>query len=724
MKEMKRDEARRGYALIRALGVTALALLMLVSIASAVSAGDLAGVSVAPVTLTVSPSSGQQGTTFTFSGDGYTPDRAIEFHVRKPDNTEFPTATLTVSSSGVLSYNYQSTTASVVGTYTIWAVDKDTGKQSENVQETITAASIAPVADRSLVQVDGSTDVYFIENGSKRHFTSPEALLWNGHNFDDVITVTSETLQKYNNGKDISISQAIIDKYNALGGATTFGASKGEGELTGESDKDGNYCSYVNFEKGAIDCFVNGPNAGKAYAIVDQFYTKWTSMGYGSSVLGYPIGDMSEKRTSIQNTPYKYQLFTNGKQLGALEWNLNDNKVYEVHGAIFAKWAEIGFASSVIGLPTGDEQDIPNSKYGTVGRYGTFENGHIHWNKATGVSYVTYGALNECYNNIQGTQSDLGFPTMSQVSTTDGHDYCEFEKGYIAWNSNKYEPNYGPTIDQKIDAKLKEQANFPQYLLDEKYIGKTAVLSMQLSDFITHTDLTGQYDKLYNDGIKYSGIRNGYLYNAKQSLKNNDITGAEKFLERAEKMQTCTYNSFQAANDVFIGSTESAEILAQGVRTECELICDIGFGYAPYSSLSILGQSVKYKDAMFVTFACVDICKEWKINGFGEGAKQGAIIVLTNYITSGIKYDALGGKTLEHAVVDESIDISQPAVRKQINVEIVDKLMTPEVQKQLFEDGFHGTAIGAADAAAMYFTEDELNKVINNFVETTSHMNQ
>jgi len=303
--------------------------------------------------------------------------------------------------------------------------------------------------------------------------------------------------------------------------------------------------------------------------------------------------------------------------------------VYEVHGAIFAKWAEIGFASSVLGLPTGDEQDIPNSKYGTVGRYGTFENGHIHWNQATGVSYVTYGELNECYNNVQGTQSDLGFPIMSQVRTTDEHDYCEFEKGYIEWNSNshKYEPNYGPTINQKIDAKLKAKPNFPQYLLDPDYVGSVTVVSLEFADrvldffYSDNTDMREQYDKLYNDGRMYYGIRNSYLHNAKQSLKNNDISGAEEFLERADKMQKCSYNSFQAANDVFIGNTESAEILAQGVRDECEFIADISIAYAG-GSLSVIENADKYKDMMDATFTFIDLYKAQQTGGNDELLKQ------------------------------------------------------------------------------------------------------
>ncbi|WP_321431112.1 PKD domain-containing protein [uncultured Methanolobus sp.] len=579
--------------------------------------------------------------------------------------------------------------------------------------------------DGSLIRAQGSLEVYVIENDTKHHFTSPEALEWNEYSFDDVINVSSEILDSFPTGDDISISQEIIDKYYELGGSATFGESVGDGELEGEPDSADNYCSYVNFQNGAIECFKNGPHVGETFAILDQFYVKWASMGYGKSVLGYPIGNMSEERMSIKNTPYRYQLFTNGTQLGALEWNLNTNLVYEVHGAIFAKWAEIGFASSVLGLPTGDEQGIPNSKYGTVGRYSTFENGHIHWNKETGVSFVTYGALNECYNKIQGTQSDLGFPIMSQVETTDGHYYCEFEKGCIEWNdySGNYEPNYNPTINQKIDSRLKAKPNFPQYLLDPNYVGSVTVLSTQLSDFVLRTDLTEQYDQLYDDGIRFYNIRNSYLYNAKQSLKNNDLTCAKNFLERANKMQMCSYNSFQAANDVFVGSTESAETLAEGIRTECELICNIGIGYAPYSSLSILGQSVKAKKAMFVTFACVDTIKEWKINGIGEGAKQGATTVITHYITSQLKYDALGGKTLEQAIQSGSVDLAMnPTLSKQINVEIVDKLMSLGLRRKLIEDEFVGMAIGGADAAAMHFTDDEFAEVVDYYVETTCRM--
>src|SRR5664280_1883366 len=170
-----------------------------------------------------------------------------------------------------------------------------------------------------LVQIQGHPEVYLIKDGTKHHFTSPEALLWNGHNFSDVTNVTSETLQSYLDGQDISISQAIIDKYNVLGKEPIFGAPDGKGELKGENDSAGVYCSYVNFEKGAIECFANGPekNVGKAYAIFNPLLTKWTSLGYGKSVLGYPIDNMSEEQISKFGTKFRYQNFANGTESGA-----------------------------------------------------------------------------------------------------------------------------------------------------------------------------------------------------------------------------------------------------------------------------------------------------------------------------------------------------------------------------------------------------------------------
>jgi hypothetical protein len=86
------------------------------------------------VTLRISPDSGKQGTVFTISGSGYTPNGAIEWHIRKPNRIEYRVGTLRASGRGVVKNKFKSTTASMIGTYTFWAVDKTTGKKSNEVQ--------------------------------------------------------------------------------------------------------------------------------------------------------------------------------------------------------------------------------------------------------------------------------------------------------------------------------------------------------------------------------------------------------------------------------------------------------------------------------------------------------------------------------------------------------------------------------------------------------------
>lgn len=93
-------------------------------------------------TLSVNPTSGSQGTIFNYIGNGYTSNGTIEWHVQKPDDTEYLPADLAdkIDSSGNFSHSYLSHCDSIVGTYKIWAIDKITGKSSPMVTESIMAS--------------------------------------------------------------------------------------------------------------------------------------------------------------------------------------------------------------------------------------------------------------------------------------------------------------------------------------------------------------------------------------------------------------------------------------------------------------------------------------------------------------------------------------------------------------------------------------------------------
>ena len=106
-----------------------------------------------PPTLTVSPSSGMQGTTFYYSGAGYTPNGVLEWHVLKPDGIEYPAADLTGKVDGVMVvgsfyHTYTSRCTDQLGEYTLWAIDKSTERRSNDVHQTITAnPSCSPVTE-------------------------------------------------------------------------------------------------------------------------------------------------------------------------------------------------------------------------------------------------------------------------------------------------------------------------------------------------------------------------------------------------------------------------------------------------------------------------------------------------------------------------------------------------------------------------------------------------
>ena len=86
-------------------------------------------------------------------------------------------------------------------------------------------------------------EIYLIDNGKKRHFTSSEAFEWNGYIHDDIIEVAQDLLNSFEQSEDISITQAIIDKYNEQDASKLLGAVEGKGE------KEAGISAYSNVGK-------------------------------------------------------------------------------------------------------------------------------------------------------------------------------------------------------------------------------------------------------------------------------------------------------------------------------------------------------------------------------------------------------------------------------------------------------------------------------------------
>lgn len=89
-------------------------------------------------TIAQSPMSAPSGTNFSQWGTGFTPNSTATVHFKKPDGTEYPSASQSIKSDGSFSITYAAPTSKAPGTYTWWAVDGPTGKASNSVSYTIT----------------------------------------------------------------------------------------------------------------------------------------------------------------------------------------------------------------------------------------------------------------------------------------------------------------------------------------------------------------------------------------------------------------------------------------------------------------------------------------------------------------------------------------------------------------------------------------------------------
>jgi len=111
-----------------------------INVVSAPKVNPQIQVSISPSGPWGTSASGQQNTVFYIRGSGFSPNAAVRYHVRKPDGTEYPPGDFTgkVDGAGNFYHTYTSQCTTVVGTYTVWVIDKPSGKSSNTITEQIT----------------------------------------------------------------------------------------------------------------------------------------------------------------------------------------------------------------------------------------------------------------------------------------------------------------------------------------------------------------------------------------------------------------------------------------------------------------------------------------------------------------------------------------------------------------------------------------------------------
>ncbi|GLZ47268.1 hypothetical protein Acsp06_34530 [Actinomycetospora sp. NBRC 106375] len=117
---------------------------------------------------------------------------------------------------------------------------------------------------------------------------------------------------------------------------------------------------------------------------------------------------------------------------GSIYWTPGTG-AHEVHGAILATWAGMGWERGALGYPLSDETATPDG----IGRFNRFQNGSIYWTAATG-AFEVRGAIHALWASLGFERSDLGYPLSNEETTPDRHSqHTRFQGGDIWWDAHR-----------------------------------------------------------------------------------------------------------------------------------------------------------------------------------------------------------------------------------------------------------------------------------------------
>lgn len=149
---------------------------------------------------------------------------------------------------------------------------------------------------------------------------------------------------------------------------------------------------------------------------------KYAALGGGGGFLGSPTTGENIAPDGVGH--YRHY------QGGSIYWSPATG-AHEVHGDIRGKWSSLGWERSFLGYPLTDETTTPDG----VGRYNHFQGGSIYWTPGTGAHEV-HGAIRALWASMGWERSFLGYPTSDELTTEDATGrYSEFQHGSIYWSA-------------------------------------------------------------------------------------------------------------------------------------------------------------------------------------------------------------------------------------------------------------------------------------------------
>jgi len=197
------------------------------------------------------------------------------------------------------------------------------------------------------------------------------------------------------------LSPAVIDAYNRAGGTPTFGESLPQNYTTpsGAASTNTPY-KAVELARGGIYEYSRG-----VFVVYGAIYTKYRPIGGPRHYLGLPTSNEGDAARSPQGTTGRFSRF----ERGGINWLKEKNQTYLVQGAIFDKWASLGYSGGQLGFPVSDEYPYQG------GARSDFEGGHITWTSQTGaqVVYKTAPVITPQIASISPPQVQAGQFTLT-----------------------------------------------------------------------------------------------------------------------------------------------------------------------------------------------------------------------------------------------------------------------------------------------------------------------
>ncbi|RZS43209.1 LGFP repeat-containing protein [Herbihabitans rhizosphaerae] len=207
------------------------------------------------------------------------------------------------------------------------------------------------------------------------------------------------------------VQHAIKDAWNRVGGhKSILGYPTTDEMITPQ-----NTGRYNHFEGGSV--YWHLP-AG-AFEVHGAIRDRWAAMGWELSPLGYPTTD----ETAPPDGAGRYNDF----QRGSVYWHPTAG-AHEVMGAIHGKWSELGRSGSVLGYPTTDESGTPDR----IGRFNHFQGGSVYWSPAS-QAHEVHGAIRDLWAHMGWETSWLGYPTGDEAGVSGGRQ-SNFQGGFIRYD--------------------------------------------------------------------------------------------------------------------------------------------------------------------------------------------------------------------------------------------------------------------------------------------------